>query len=62
MPKIKLLPIGDTWAIAYDAAANDRPLYWLRYGEKHSKWEENNATTALFYSLLEATEGESHGQ
>lgn len=50
---MKILKIDDKWSIAYDPQNNDRPLHWLRYGEVRGTWEENNATTAMFYTILE---------
>jgi hypothetical protein len=50
--RLPKLSIDDKWDIAYDHSDNDRPKAWYRYGEFHSEWDENNATTAMFYRLL----------
>jgi hypothetical protein len=50
--KLAVLRVDEKWSIAYDFEDNDRPTDWLRYGEAHSPFNENNATTALFYALL----------
>lgn len=47
------LRIDDKWSVRYDPENNDRPAQWLRHGEPHSDFEENNAATAMFYALLE---------
>jgi len=54
---MKILKVDDKWSILFDPSKNDKPLNWLRYGEPHSPWDENNATTAMFYALLEASSG-----
>lgn len=50
--KLVELKVDEKWSIVYDTENNDRPTDWLRYGVVHSPWDENNATTALFYALL----------
>lgn len=50
-----VLKVDEKWSIEY-STQNDRPISWRRYGDFHSLFDENNATTALFYALLEARE------
>ena len=52
---MKLLKIDDKWSVLFDPDKNDMPVNWLRYGEPRQPWDENNATTAMFYALLEAS-------
>lgn len=47
------LIVDDKWSVIYDPKNNDRPIEWLRHGERHGDFEENNAVTAMFYALLE---------
>lgn len=49
---MEVLQIDDKWSVKYDPSNNDRPYQWLRYGEVHGPFAENNATTSLFYALL----------
>ena len=51
---MKTLKIDDKWSIDYDPENNDRPVYINRHGERHSNFEGDNCTVALFYALLEA--------
>lgn len=53
MEKYPELTVDEKWSIVYDPTRNSKPLYWKRYGELHSPWDENNPTTALFYSFME---------
>lgn len=51
-PSTRILQIDEKWSILYDAAQNDKPIEWLRYGAPHSEWCGNNADFALFHALL----------
>ena len=53
---MKTLRVDEKWSIEYDDDVNDRPIYWHRYGERHSHFDENNATVAMFYALLEKSQ------
>lgn len=48
-----VLQIDEKWSVSYDPARNDMPVDIYRNGEFHSKWDQNNMGTAMFYSLLE---------
>lgn len=50
--RLPRLSIDEKWDVAYDPRDNDSPKAWYRHGEFHSNWDENNATTAMFYRLL----------
>lgn len=47
------LVVDDKWSIDYRDDKNDKPVYWRRYGELQSPFDENNAVVAMFYALLE---------
>lgn len=51
---MKTIKIDNKWSIKYDDQFNDKPKKWLRYGEFHSDFNENNAVVAMFYAILEA--------
>ena len=55
------LKIDEKWAVSYDPKRNDMPVDIFRNGEWHSKWDQNNMGTAMFYQLLnlKAVLGES---
>jgi hypothetical protein len=57
---MSILKVDDKWSIEYDPKNNDAPDMWLRYGEKHSQWEGNNAQLAMFYALLEKSRMKVH--
>lgn len=46
------LRIDDVWSVEYDPSNNDRPRAWYRYDEWHSVFDEKNASTAMFYKIL----------
>ena len=52
----EMLNIDQKWSVEDDPENNDRPLLWYRYGNAVANiWDENNATTAMFYALLAAS-------
>lgn len=57
-PELPLMQVDDKWSIAFDPDNNDHPEYWFRYGERHSPFIEDNAVTAMFYALREATQNQ----
>lgn len=50
---MKTLVVDAKWSVEYDPSNNDRPVWWIRYGKRHSTFSENNPTLAMFYALLE---------
>lgn len=48
-----ILQIDEKWGVSYDPKRNDMPVDIYRHGEFHSKWDQNNLGTAMFYELLE---------
>lgn len=48
-----LLRIDERWSVSYEPSNNDRPVDIFRNGEFHSKWDQNNMGTAMFYALLD---------
>lgn len=48
-----VLQIDEKWSVSYDPSNNDQPVDIFRHGEFHSKWDQNNMGTAMFYALLE---------
>lgn len=53
MTSLSTLKIDEKWSVEYDPQNNDRPMYWLRHGERHSTFGCAKAVTAMFYALLE---------
>lgn len=50
---MSILKVDEKWSIIYGPENNNCPTHWVRYKEKSSPFDENNATTAMFYALLE---------
>lgn len=56
---MKVLKIDEKWSVEYDPDFNDKPMYWVRNGERHTRFSESNSVVALFYALLEAKRNET---
>lgn len=52
MTQLSKLTIDEKWSVEYDPQNNDRPMYWVRHGERHSGFGCANTVTAMFYALL----------
>jgi hypothetical protein len=50
---MKIIAVDEKWSVRYDPENNDRPIAWLRYGVESHPFDQVNAVTAMFYTILD---------